>query len=114
MTDLAQSMHKGMMTDFCKNEDCPASSELLDYQNGDLTRLRSNEITKHMATCEFCAAEAEFYSHYPQAEGTVEPAEIPAPLYELAEALLKNRYSDFNFLNSLLKENEELIADGIR
>lgn len=67
-----------------------------------------------MAACEFCAAEVEFYSHYPQAEGSVEPTEIPAPLFELAEALLKNRHSDSNSLNSLLKESEEMIADSIR
>lgn len=102
------------MTGFCKNEDCPASNELLDYQNGDLTRQRSSEIGRHMAACEFCAAEVEFYSHYPQAEGSVEPTEIPAPLFELAEALLKNRHSDSNSLNSLLKESEEMIADSIR
>lgn len=107
---FAQNMHKEMMTGFCKNEDCPTSNELLDYQNGDLARLRTNEITKHTATCEFCSAEVMFYSHYPQAEGAVEPTEIPGPLYELAEALLKNRHSDSDSLNSLLKENEELIA----
>lgn len=67
----------------------------------------------HVAACEFCAAEVEFYSHYPQADGPVEPSEIPAPLYELAEALLKIRQSDDQSLNSLLRENEELIADGV-
>lgn len=104
-------MRERMITDFCKSEDCPASNELLDFQNGDLPRRRAGEISKHTASCEFCSAEVEFYSHYPQAEGSVEPTEIPAPLYELAEALLKNRHSDSNSLNALLKENEELIAD---
>lgn len=107
-------MQKGMMTAFCKNEDCPPSSELLDFQNGDLSRFRSSEINKHLATCEFCSAEVEFYSHYPQAEGSVEPTEIPAPLFQLAEALLKNRSSDSLSLNALLKGNEEMIIDGLR
>ena len=107
-------MHNGMKTGFYKNEDCPASNELLEFQNGDLTRTRNGEISRHLAACEFCSAEVEFYSHYPQAEGTVEPSAIPAPLYELAEALLKNLHSNSHALNALLKENEELIADGIR
>ncbi len=107
-------MHNGKNKGFCKNEDCPTSIELLEFQNGDLVRSRSSEINRHLAACEFCSAEVEFYSHYPQAEGTVEATAIPAPLYELAEALLKNRHSDSHSLNALLKENEELIVDGIR
>ena len=107
-------MHTVKMTGFYKNEDCPTSNELLEFQNGDLVRSRSGVVNKHLAACEFCSAEVEFYSHYPQAEGTVETTAIPAPLYELAEALLKNRHADSHSLNALLKENEELIADSIR
>ncbi len=95
------------MTGFCKNEDCPTSHELLEFQNGDIPRDRGREIRIHMARCEFCSAEVEFYSHYPQEEGVtevVESIEIPAPLYELAEALLKNRHADSSSLDSLLKE----------
>lgn len=107
-------MDKAKMKDFCKNEDCPASNELLAFQKGDLGRGRLSSISQHLAVCEFCSAEVEFYSHYPQAEGHVEASEIPAPLFELAEALLKNRQGDAHALNSLLKENEELIVDGVR
>ena len=57
-----------------------------------------------------CAAEVEFYSHYPQAEGTAEPVEIPAPLYELAEAILKKRHADSASLNALLIE-PDLVAE---
>ncbi len=110
----ALNMDKAKITGFCKNEDCPASSELLLFQNGDLGRDRLSSISQHLAACEFCSAEVEFYSHYPQAEGHVEATEIPAPLFQLAEALLKNRQSDSQSLNSLLMENEELIFDGIR
>ncbi len=100
------------MTDFCKYEDCPSSNELLEFQNGDLVRLRNSEIRKHLEACEFCSAEVAFYSHYPQAEGAIEPSEIPAPLFQLAEALLKNRHTNSHALNSLLRENEELIVEG--
>ena len=75
-------------------------------------RERAVDIRIHMASCEFCTAEAEFYSRYPQSndEISLEPTEIPAPLFELAEALLKNRTYDPRALNTLLRENEELLG----
>lgn len=100
-------MHNAM-TGFSKNEDCPNSNELLAFQNGDTPRTRSREIMGHLRNCEFCAAEVEFYSHFPQAEGPVEPAEIPEPLFELAEALLKNRHTDAGSLNDLLSETDKV------
>ena len=99
------------MTAFCKHEDCPSSNELLDYQNGELLLAASTAIHKHLEQCEFCSAEVQFYSHYPQEEisETLESAEIPAPLYELAEALLKKRHADARSLDSLLKEKGGLV-----
>lgn len=104
-------MSSSTMTAFCKNEGCPSSNELLNYENGDLPRGRSTEVRKHLAGCEFCAAEVDFYSHYPPEEGSNEIAEIPAPLYELAEALLKNRQGDSSSLYSLLTEKGEIVAE---
>ncbi len=104
------------MNGFCKNENCPSSQELLEFANGDLPRLRTGEVNRHLKTCEFCSAEVEFYTHYPQADAAVEPAEpavIPAPLYELAEALLKNRHNGSHSLDSLLKEKEPLSVEGV-
>lgn len=101
------------MTGFYKNEDCPNSNELLEFQNGDLARTRSGEINKHLASCEFCSAEVEFYSHYPQAEGPIETTQIPGPLFELAEALLKNRCTDSSSLDSLLRETGNLVLDKL-
>ena len=91
------------MTNFCKSEDCPSSDELIDFQNSELQSL---EVRRHLAACEFCSAELAFYSHYPQIEDTdrpVESTQIPAPLFELAEALLKNRHADTSSLDALLK-----------
>lgn len=103
---------------FSKNEDCPSSEELLDFQNGNLEAGRGSDISSHLTRCEFCSAEVEFYAHYPQCreEENVdpdEPSQIPAPLYELAEALLKNSHSDISSLDVLLEENEEFITDKI-
>jgi hypothetical protein len=87
---------------------------LLDYQNGELESAVATEVRMHLSSCEFCSAEVEFYVHYPQTEvssETTEVAQIPAPLFELAEALLKNRHTDSSSLNSLLKEQKGLVLD---
>lgn len=102
---------------FSKNEDCPASEELLDFQYGDLESARGAEIRSHLTSCEFCSAEVDFYAHYPQCReednsDADEPSEIPAPLYELAEALLKNNHSGPSSLDLLLEENEDLIHNA--
>ncbi len=94
------------MVTFCKNADCPASQDLLAFQSGGISGKTREEIDGHLETCEFCAAEVEFYAHYPQAEDSVAKVEIPLPLYELAKALLGNKHKEFSFLNRLLCENE--------
>ena len=64
---------------------------LLAFQNGEIELRDGAAIRRHLCVCEFCAAEVEFYSHYPPAEETAEAEEIPPPLYELAEALLSKK-----------------------
>lgn len=85
-------MFSASNNDFRKSEECPSSQELLDFQNGDIDRERGVDIRIHNSSCEFCAAEVEFYSRFPQVhdESGEEPEEIPESLYELAEALFKN------------------------
>lgn len=79
------------MTVFCKNANCPSSEKLLAFQNREIPGHECDKIAVHLRFCEFCAAEIEFYAHHPQAEEYAEKAEIPPPLYELAEALLNNK-----------------------
>ena len=93
------------MEKFCKNEDCPASDELLAFQTGDMELVDGREIRRHLKTCEFCSAEVAFYSHYPPAEERVEPGKMPKPLFELAEALLSKKKDD-SFFDRLMEENE--------
>jgi hypothetical protein len=100
---------------FSKSEDCPASEELLDFEFGGLEPLRTSEIGTHLTGCEFCSAEVDLYAHYPQSHAeetgdTCEPDAIPAPLFELAEALLKNHHFGPSSLNLLLEENDEPIT----
>ena len=94
------------MITFCKSANCPSSQDLLTFQSGEFSLREREAVETHLATCEFCASEAEFYAHYPQAEETVAKVEIPLPLYELAEALLGNKHKDFFTLDKLLCENE--------
>lgn len=101
------------MINFRKNENCPSSYNLLAFQSEDLLSKGGDSIRMHLANCEFCAAEVEFYAHYPQAEERVEAAEIPVPLFELAEALLRNKHKDFSMLDRLLGENEGLTLEKV-
>lgn len=94
------------MNNFRKSATCPVSSDLLAFQKGEISDRESERITVHLRFCEFCMAEVEFYGRYPQAEELVEKAEIPRPLYELAEALLKKKDQDFTSLDQMLEENE--------
>ncbi len=84
------------MATFCKNEDCPTSQELLAFQLGDIPVADSRAIRNHLPICEFCAAEVEFYERYPPREEFPEFSEspaMPAPLQELAEALIGRKNS---------------------
>ncbi len=94
------------MITFCKSTNCPSSQELLVFADGEISAYERGRIETHLGACEFCAAEVEFYAHYPQAEETVARVEIPIPLYELAEALLGNKHENFLALNKLLCESE--------
>jgi len=93
------------MKDFLKREDCPSSFELVAFHKGELSRERGLDARRHLESCDFCDAEVDFYEHYPLVEFRSEevPA-IPAPLYELAEALLKGKHSDGAALNALLRD----------
>ena len=94
------------MVTFCKSTNCPSSQELLAFQCGEISSKEREKIETHIAVCEFCASEVEFYAHYPQSEEAVTTVEIPIPLYELAEALLNDKHKNFLALNKLLCENE--------
>jgi anti-sigma factor RsiW len=106
-------MESGKMTGFYKDENCPASDDLVAFEEGELPPAKTLRIMDHLETCEFCAAEAELYSMYPLDHAPVElpePAAIPAPLFELAEALLKKKQSDPASLKGLLIELDPAMA----
>lgn len=96
------------MKSFSKNVSCPSSPKLLAFQKGDVLLNEGITIQRHLVNCDFCAAEVEFYEHFPPIEVKIEATEMPKPLRELAEALLGNRCKDFSILDKLMLENEGL------
>ena len=100
------------MINFGKKISCPTSQKMLAFQDGKTSEKESQTLRRHLAECDFCAAEVEIYAHFPQAEENIEPPMIPPPLYELAEALLSNRRGDF-FLGLLIHENESLRLENV-
>ena len=95
------------MVKFCKHEDCPTSEDLLAFQTGDMPVSEGAAVRRHLAQCEFCAAEVEFYESYPpnaEPEESIKAGSIPTPLYELAEALLIKKRDDA-FFDRLLDED---------
>lgn len=96
------------MVKFCKKEECPTSEDLLTFQTGDMPLSEGVAIRRHLATCEFCSAEVEFYENYPPVvdnEETPNADAMPLPLYELAEALLSKKRDD-DFFDRLLEEED--------
>lgn len=101
------------MATFRKQEDCPASQQLLAYQQGDIGLEDGRAIGKHLSICEFCSSEVEFYEHYPVAKEVEEsPAEtkMPQPLYELAESIL-NRSRGKQSIAEMMKDVDAAINE---
>lgn len=101
------------MISFCKSASCPASSELLAFQKSEMLKEEARKIGAHIKTCDFCQAEADFYARFPQAadEEMCTASKIPAPLYQLAEALLGSKEKNFLLLKTLFGENENLTLE---
>ena len=91
---------------------CPSSENLLAFQNGESSKSETERIEAHLAGCEFCASEVEFYIHYPPSEELVATVEIPIPLYELAHALLNIKNKDCAILNELFCEKETIVMNN--
>ena len=102
------------MVSFRKQEDCPTSQELLAFQLGDLEPLSSRNIARHLAVCEFCTAEADFYERYPISRDVDDSPDsessMPEPLFELAEALL-NRKRGQQSMDEMLRELDAALHD---
>ena len=76
---------------FCKLRACPTSETLLLYHDAALAREAAGEVTQHLSCCDFCGAELHLLSRFPPAgPPQVRPAQIPWPLYRLANDLFSD------------------------
>ena len=92
------------MKSFCKQEECPASEELAALCDRR-ARAYTDRLEEHLGVCEFCSAEVDLYLHYPPVEDEVTPGEMPRPLFELAEALLRGK-GDLRLLDKLIGKSD--------
>ena len=92
------------MSYFRKEKDCPSSYELADSVVGQLSGDQALRIACHLGSCDFCAAEIEFYKHYPPVMFSVEPDPIPDPLFELAQSMLTKESVSRSQIEFLLDE----------
>lgn len=100
------------MITFCKSAACPSSEMLLTFQCEEMPVEESQKVESHLRVCEFCRAEVEFYTNYPQTdEAPVAKVTIPLPLRELAEQLLGHRENDVKSLNRLVKADGNLVMN---
>ena len=96
------------MSDFRKKKDCPTSFELADSVASRLSGDRALRIAGHLGSCDFCAAEIEFYRHYPPAALPETPGPIPDPLFELAHSMLTKESISRSRLEFLLDDAREV------
>lgn len=96
-----------MMT-FCKSPNCPSSENLLAFQRSEISGDQAQKIENHMEGCEFCTAEVEFYTRFPQSDEPTSTVDIPLHLFELAQALLNNKKEGPQLLDKLASESETL------
>ncbi|HUF03538.1 MAG TPA: hypothetical protein VMM38_05115 [Aridibacter sp.] len=93
---------------FKKSADCPSSDRLLAFRQGRLGNFASDIVGRHVASCDFCSAELEFYRNFPVIpDEEVKPDLIPRPLYDLAQAILTNRTSGVNALKTMISGSKD-------
>ena len=90
------------MVNFRKEKHCPSSYELAHASEGEIDGSAGLRLATHLAACDFCAAELDFYRHFPPDGLNLTAAEIPQPLRELAEALLARETIHISKLEQLL------------
>ena len=92
------------MSSFRKEKDCPSSFDLVEVLNGTVDGEQGLKIAAHLASCDFCAAELEFYQYFPPDVEKVSDVPMPDALKELAEALMARETIHISKLEHLLKE----------
>jgi hypothetical protein len=93
---------------FCKRVSCPPGELLMAFHAEELDAPEQRDIAKHLQECEFCDSELRFLVAFPPGEEACQETEMPFPLRQLAEALLKRKYLNPDFLSELGDDKETL------
>lgn len=94
---------------FCKHKTCPSADVLLSYARATLAGELRQQLTAHLADCDFCDAELYLLSRFPPTEAAVCPTvKIPSALYRLAKDLLSVSTNAAGRAVEILYERERL------
>ena len=93
---------------FRKGVNCPSSQQILKFLDEAMGEGQMSAIRVHLSLCDFCSAEAAFYSRFPDArEDEPSAPEMPRHLYDLACALMSSRGRGSVDLDALVREASE-------
>jgi hypothetical protein len=94
---------------FCKNRTCPSAEMLVSYTRATLKVELRQQLTAHLAACDFCDAELHLLSKFPPAGAVAcTSVKIPFALYRLAKDLLSVSTSAAGRAVEILYEPERL------
>ena len=95
---------------FCKHKSCPSAEMLLDYTRAALASDARQQLTAHLAACDFCDAELYLLSKFPPTGAPLlcPRVKMPLALYRLAKDLLIVSTSAAGRAVEILYERERL------
>jgi hypothetical protein len=107
-------MRSSCTAKFHKTLTCPAAEALMGYAHAELAGERRAAVALHLATCDFCGAEAQLLSRFaPPASALPVAAPLPKHLRRLAEDLLSQpSYNRARFAESLLDIERLTLTDA--
>ena len=107
-------MRSSCTAGFQKTLTCPAAEALLGYARAELAGDSRAAVARHLATCDFCGAEAQLLSRFaPPASAPLTAAPLPGHLRRLAEELLAwPSHSGTGFAESLLEIERPTLTDA--
>jgi hypothetical protein len=107
-------MRSSCTAEFQKTLTCPAAEALVCYARAELAGEGRAAVALHLATCDFCGAEAQLLSRYaPPASALPVAAPLPKHLRRLAEDLLSQpSYNRARFAESLLEIERLTLTDA--
>jgi hypothetical protein len=107
-------MRSSCTAGFHKTLTCPAAEALLGYTRAELAGDGRAAVALHVATCDFCGAEAQLLSRFAAPANALHvAAPLPGHLRQLAQDLLAQpSYNRARFAESLLEMERLTLTDA--